>query len=369
MSASSAAERLPASPEELDDAWVTGVLRDSGAVGADAEVEVTGSEGVGVGSAFACQLFRLFLKGPEGTPPTMVVKLPIEGEVRQMLDAIGAYGREVLFYRELAPELPVRTPAVYVALQPEESTDFVLAMEDLVDCTAVDPLEGFTLEQAEAVVDGLAAFHSWSWENDEVLARYAARFWPVDSEAGQAVQAQYGQLFAHVWQLRRDALVELLPPAAVEISDRFVELQPRLVEELTAPKAITHGELRADNLFFDQEGKPVFIDFQTAQQECGVRELAYLLCTSVPAELIDEHEQALITRYCEQLAQSGVEDYPYERAAEQYRYAVAYNLLWPIMANVRWEDSPERGRAVLDDLVTKTGAGVERNRADELLGI
>ncbi len=39
------------------------------------------------------------------------------------------------------------------------------------------------------------------------------------------------------------------------------------------------------------------------------------------------------------------------------------------MANVRWEDSPERGRAVLDDLVTKTGAGVERNRADELLGI
>lgn len=338
---------LPQTEAALDSAWVSSIF--------GRDITVTGSEGVGVGSAFACQLYRLFVDGPPGT---MVVKIPVTGEVRPMLDGIGAYSREILFYRDVAPHLPVRTPKVYAAEQATDSTDFVLALEDLSDCWAIDQLEGFTLPQAEAVVDGIASFHQWSWGKRELLARYEESFWPIASEAGRMLQSQYAGLFAHVWTTRREFLVEQLDPAVVALGDRYGELQPALIDELAEPRAITHGELRADNLFFDKEGKPVFFDFQAAQQECGVRELAYLLCTSVPQALLEKHEDALIERYWAGLQ---VKDFSLADARRQYRLSTQFNLLWPVIASIRYDGSNDRGRATLDDMVVKLGAAITRN--------
>jgi aminoglycoside phosphotransferase (APT) family kinase protein len=347
--------RIPQAVEQLDSAWVTGVLRTAGTITTDDSVEVTGTEGVGVGAAFACELHRLTLRGPASAPASIVVKLPVVGEVRAMLDGIGAYGREVLFYREVAPHLPVRTPRIYAALQSETSSDFVLAMEDLAGLEMVEQLTGFSLAQAEAAIDALAGFHRWSWEQPDILERHAANFWPLLSPAGQALQTQYGQLFAHVWAMRRGAFTELLSTTALSLGDRFAELQPQLVERLAAPRCITHGELRSENLCFEPTGAAVFFDFQTAQEECGVRELAYLLCTSVRPELLAAHEDTLIERYV-----AGIPGYALADGREQYRLATAYNLIWPVMANIRWEGSNQRGRAVLDDMLRNIGAAIDR---------
>lgn len=347
--------QLPQSADALDDTWVGQALGTS--------ARVVKRESVGVGQAFACRLYRLTLDGPAGTPRSVLVKMPIEDDTRAMLDTIGTYTREIEFYREIAPHLPVRTPQIHCAQQATDSTDFLLVMEDLADeCIQIDPHEGFTRSQAEAVIDGLAQFHAWSWGNQQLLQRYSAKFWPASSGEGRTLQQQYGQLFTYAWGLRRDALVQLLPPSAVSISDRFAELQPRMIDALATPACITHGELRSDNLFFDATGKPVFIDFQAVGQECGIRELQYLLCTSMPPERLADIEDALIERYCDGLA-----DYEPRQAREQYRWATAYNLLWPIMANVRWEASDQRGRDRLDDMVRRLGAAVERHASAELL--
>ncbi|MCV7412489.1 hypothetical protein AWC05_17885 [Mycobacterium florentinum] len=346
--------QLPQSADDLDDSWASQALGTS--------VRVTNHESVGLGTAFACRLFRLTLDAPPGTPTSVLVKMPIVGDTRAMLDGIGTYSREIEFYRELAPHLPVRTPKIYSAEQAADSTDFVLVMEDLAgDCVQIDQHEGFSRHQAEAITDALARFHGWSWGKEQLLQRYSARFWPTSSGEGRALQQQYGQLFAYVWGLRRDALVELLPPSAVSISDRFTELQPRMIDALATPTCITHGELRSDNLLFDANGEPVFIDFQTVGQECGIRELQYLLCTSIPPERLAGIEDALIQRYC-----GGLANYEPDQAREQYRWATAYNLLWPIMANVRWEGSDQRGRDRLDDMVRRLGAAVERHSSADL---
>ncbi|HEX6388303.1 MAG TPA: phosphotransferase [Solirubrobacteraceae bacterium] len=343
---------IPTSASDLDDAWISDVL--------GTPVRVTASEGVGVGSAFACRLFRLRLEGPEDTPDSVIVKLPVEGEVRAMLDAIGAYGREVLFYRDIASQLPVRTPVVHAALQASDSTDFVLVLEDLSDCEPVDQIAGFTLPQAERAVGALARMHAWSWGATQLLDGYADRFWPIDSEAGRALQDQYGQLFTHVWSARRDAFAALLGPVALDVGDRFADLQPGLVAQLASPRCITHGELRADNLFVDAAGEPVLFDFQAAQQECGVRELQYLLGTSLPEDVLAAREDALLARYTDGLHRAGIE-YPLERAGEQYRAATTYNLMWPVMACVRYDAASDRGRETLDTMVRRLGAAIERN--------
>jgi Ecdysteroid kinase-like family len=345
---------LPQSSDGLDDSWASQAL--------GMPVRVLRSERVGVGTAFACRLFRLTLDGPAGTPASVLVKMPIEGDTRAMLDGIGAYSREIQFYREVAPSLPVRTPKIYSAEQATDSTDFLLVMEDLAgECAQIDQHEGFTQQQAKAVVDAVARFHSWSWAKQSLLQQYSDAFLPISSDVGRTLQQQYGQLFTYVWGLRRDALVELLPPSAVSISDRFAELQPKMIDALATPACITHGELRSDNLLFDAKGEPVFIDFQTVGQECGIRELQYLLCTSMQPERLASLEDDLISRYC-----SGVANYESNRAREQYRWATAYNLLWPIMANVRWEASDQRGRDRLDDMVRRLGAAVERHSSADL---
>lgn len=346
--------QLPQSADALDDSWASQALGTS--------VRVVGHESVGLGIAFACRLFRLTLDGPPGTPTSMLVKMPIEGDTRAMLDGIGAYSREIGFYLEIAPHLPVRTPKIYFAEQATDSTDFVLVMEDLADeCVQIDPHEGFSPQQADAVIDALARFHSWSYGKQPLLQQYSKRFWPIGSGDGRILQQQYGQLFTYVWELRRDALVELLPPSAVAISDRYAELQPRMIDALATPTCITHGELRADNLLFDAKGEPVFIDFQAVGQECGIRELQYLVCTSMAPERLADIEGDLIQRYCD-----GVVNYEPSQAREQYRWATAYNLLWPIMANIRWEASDQRGRARLDDMVRRLGAAVERHSSADL---
>jgi hypothetical protein len=346
--------QLPQSADGLDDSWASQAL--------GASVRVADRESVGLGIAFACRLFRLMLDGPPGMPGSVLVKMPIEGDTRAMLDGIGTYSREIQFYREVAPHLPVRTPKIYSAEQATDSTDFLLVMEDLSgECVQIDQHEGFSQQQAKAVVDAVARFHSWSWAKEALLQQYSDAFLPITSDAGRTLQQQYGQLFTYVWGLRRDDLVQLLPDSAVSVADRFAELQPKMIDALATPTCITHGELRSDNLLFDSAGEPVFIDFQTVAQECGIRELQYLLCTSMPPERLAPLEDDLIKRYC-----SGLPNYEPGQAREQYRWATAYNLLWPIMANVRWEASDQRGRDRLDDMVRRLGAAVERHSSADL---
>ena len=148
--------QLPQSADGLDDSWASQAL--------GASVRVADRESVGLGIAFACRLFRLMLDGPPGMPGSVLVKMPIEGDTRAMLDGIGTYSREIQFYREVAPHLPVRTPKIYSAEQATDSTDFLLVMEDLSgECVQIDQHEGFSQQQAKAVVDAVARFHSWSW--------------------------------------------------------------------------------------------------------------------------------------------------------------------------------------------------------------
>ncbi|MGY4103767.1 phosphotransferase [Nocardia sp. R16R-3T] len=343
---------IPRDQTDLDDAWISRIL--------DAPVRVTATHGLAVGFAFACRLFRLHLEGPLGTPGSVVVKMPVEGEVRAMLDGIGAYAREVVFYRDLAAAVPVRTPAIYAAYQATDSTDFVLVMEDLVDCEPVDQIVGLTLAQAEATVDALARMHAWSWGRTELLGEYADRFWPIDSEPGTALQKQYAGLFSHVWSQRRDGLCTLLGPAAREVGDHFSELQPELVKQLAAPRCLTHGELRAENMFIDRAGQPVLFDFQATQQECGVRELQYLLGTSLPEDVLAEHEAALLDRYVGVLRAEGVE-YGVEDAREHYCAATTYNLMWPVMACIRYDFASDRGKTTLDTMVRRLGAAIDRH--------
>jgi hypothetical protein len=348
------------SVDEVDGAWATAVLHRAGALAADAEVRVVGVEPVGEGTTFSGVLHRLRLDGPSDAPRSLILKLPVTGELRGMLDAIGMYRREIVFYQEFASQAPLCCPKAFLAEQDDESTDFVLVLEDLAPRTSVDQLAGATIEQIQTTVDELARFHSWSWEHPR-LQIYAATYPAIDSPLGLAVHDQFSQHFAATWPAWSREVPDAIGPATREIGDRFGELLGRFVQFLATPRTLTHGDLRADNLFLAIDQPPIFVDFQLVQQECGMREVAYLISQSLPVEVRHGRDEELARRYWDALQVAGVQDYPWDLAWRQYRVALAYNLLYPVLASMGSHRATGRKRDLLEEMTRRADAAIADN--------
>lgn len=337
---------LPRTIEEVDGPWLSDAL--------GTQVGVTSVTPIATG--YATAMYRLELDGH----PSVVVKLPIGGQVRRLLDGIGAYVREVAFYAELAADVPVRVPKAYVAEMAPGSTDFVLVIEDLSGLEPADQLEGLTLEQAEAAVDALARFHAWSWEHER-LDGLADRFPRLDGEMAAGIYGQFAQFLAMSWQHARE--LPVVDDAVKALGDRWGELLPRFVAELSAPRTIAHGELRADNLFLLPDGGLLMIDFQTVAQHAGIADIAYLLPQSLPVEVRRGNDERLVRRYVDGLAAAGVEDYDFERAWRQYRIALAFNLLLPGLAFMQYEASNDRGKQLIVEMLRRASDAIVANGA------
>lgn len=348
---------IPRSIDEVDSAWMSSAM--------GLEVRVAGVAPVGVGATFTSLLYRVALIG-DAAPSSVIVKLPLPDPAeRAPVVALGLYRREVTWYRELATRAPIRSPGPYFVAITDDGSQFVIVMQDLSPLEPADQIRGLTLAQAESIADALARFHAWSWESPR-LADSAMVFPALDSPLGRAVNEQLAALFAAGWAHYR-RLADGIAPEVAEFADRFGEYVPALIDQLASPRTLAHGELRSDNLFFDADGVPILVDFQVASQEAGVRDLAYIVSQSLPVEVRRVHEQAILRRYWRGLADAGVRDYPYERAAEQYRCAVAFGLVYPMVAFTRYDLSADRGKQVLMTMLERAVTAIADNRSVELV--
>ena len=76
--------------------------------------------------------------------------------------------RECVFYNVIAPTAPFRTPVIYGQAQADDSTDFVIIMEDLGHMERIDQVAGATLAQSETVLVALAKLHAQYWDHDDL---------------------------------------------------------------------------------------------------------------------------------------------------------------------------------------------------------
>jgi hypothetical protein len=347
---------IPLTIEEVDAAWLSEALGHA--------VQIVGEPQPL--SSFACQVFRLRLSGPPGAPAGVIVKLGIEGPIRTFIDGLKVYQREAAFYAEVAPRCPLRTPRAYVARLTSESTDFVLVLEDLYPLASGDQLAGLSLHEAGLAVDELARFHAWSW-GTPLLEELADTFPPIDSPAGRAMQEQWAQFFALGWPAAVELAADAMTPDLQAFGDHFTEHVSTFIEELATPRVLTHGELRADNMLFDGDAPPVFIDFQNAQQECGPRELAYFLTQSLTVELRRGQDEMLVRRYWDGLLAAGVTGYAWEDAWRQYRLGVANQLMMVVVACMRFDAVDARAQALLREMVRRGLAAIQDNGSLSLL--
>ena len=359
---------LPAYPDEVDSAWLTAVLRESGALRRGA-VEGLNWEPIGEERGFTGVVARLRLRYAglepgEAPPPSLVAKFPTAERATpsayraaHQRDAAAAWrhyercAREVRFYREVGPGSGLAVPRPYFAAADDGAGRVVLLLEDLADARPGDALAGCSPAEAALVLDAIAPVHArwWGRLGPGVLPWLPP--WGGDPAARQERYAQQVGPFLERFGRR-------LPPPVRDLVDL---LRTRYVAVLSAlnraPAAVIHADLHLDNVAFKPAGAAppaVVLDWQAVGRGAAAVDVALFVFGSLAPEARRGAEEDLLQRYHARLVEHGVAGYPLERLRADCRLA----LLWQMAGTVGWLAGVDPVRLV----------GRERVLADAAIG-
>ena len=347
---------LPAGPEELTPAWLTDALRGAGAV-RRAMVARASWERIGEDRGFTGVLARVRLQyegadAGEDAPASLVAKFPMASR-----EAPSAYrdarerdaaarrqhyercAREVRFYREVAPRVPVPAPRAYYAAADDATGRVVLLLEDLRAARPGDVLQGCSAAEAALVVEAIAPFHARCRAGSDLDALAWPPRWGGDPRARQD---RYNQQVGPF--LRRFG--RQVPAPVRDLLDGLRTGYAHVLAALArAPATLIHADLHLDNLLFNPPGMVppvVVLDWQGLARGPGAIDLALFLFGSLAVEERRAAERALIGRYHALLVEHGVIGYTLDQLRDHCRLA----LLWHLAGVVGWLGSAEVERLV-----------------------
>jgi aminoglycoside phosphotransferase (APT) family kinase protein len=221
----------------------------------------------------------------------------------------------------------------------------------------VSPSATLQLQEAKTALNWLAAFHAVWWEE----LPYAASSSKTGATAGQESPAAAALAEVDLWdqgcywhlETRQDELAQM----GSSWND-LKEAAPRIDHAIrgifggsssSRYTTLVHGDFKSENVLFNSDcSECAAYDFQYCGAGYGVRDVAYLLCSSVDAQVVEQQEQQLLDHYHMQLQQQ-LKQAGKTAAAEQYSrevMAVHYELClldyvrfmagWGMWGNTRW---------------------------------
>jgi hypothetical protein len=345
---------IPTSIADVTAAWLADVT--------GLEVSSVDTELFGVGIGVSSALYRATLEGP-GCPATVVVKLPALDEAAVFTSTVlRMYLREAGFFNQLADQSPIRVPRCHHAVADDETSQFVVVMEDLGGLRSVDQLEGMAVTDAERAIDGLAAWHATWWGRAEPLAEAGLTV----SLADPIYPAVLPLVFAEGWEkVTSDCAV---PASILEVGPRFSDAIPGLLSDLAqSPTTMIHGDYRADNLFIDDDGSVAVVDFQLIGTGSGAYDLAYFITQSLEVDVAAVEERPLFDRWCSALVASGVPEGDLGRMWEDYRKAALFCLVYPIVASRGMDMGDPRQHELVDCMLRRFERAVDQLALVDLL--
>lgn len=181
---------------------------------------------------------------------------------------------EILFYQTF-PEVGTRVPKCFYSAADKATKKAVLVLEDLSDAIQGDVLEPLDIERAKAVARSLARLHA-TWLEHPKLAELSwildVSTWKRESDWFHSQRSLFLERFPdHLDGLARVLLdkIEFAPGVANQ----------RLKD---APVSLLHGDLHLDNLVFERQTEPVFLDWSHPFKGAPVFNLVTLLFFMTP---------------------------------------------------------------------------------------
>ncbi len=295
------------------------------------EVAVTTA---GADSGFTSQTVRLHLTytNAEPTAPLSVIaKLSSADErVRARAGRIGRnFEREVRFYQQLAPSVPIRTLRCFHAVVEDDIGWFVLLLEDLGSAREGSDVAGCSLDDAGAALRAVARLHATFWNSPlpgalpwlltpEIRTQ---RSGPPDSAA-----------FDRSIQILNERIGGL-PASLLAVLRKVAEALQRGLLMPAGPRTLVHGDFSAKNMFFvdaPDETEIVLFDWQLTGHAPAAFDVSQFINVGLPAAQLPAAIDPLLHQYHEALAELGVSDFPFSRLLHDYRCATLQQALAPV---------------------------------------
>ena len=302
--------------------------------------------------ADAYRIHGITYSGNAGSAPSsLVLKMANRvAESRGNALAVSAYVKELNFFRELAPQVPMRSPKVYGLFTDGSASCefFCIVMEDLTAHSSVfdqvndPPNEAFTRKIAAEA----ATMHAKFWESPALKAdwlsrpdgRYVTALDPLCKMSPQTTgpfRALWEQMFGQdIFGGSRFAEAEKLN--AVLTGPKCAGVHDAIYDILSSrPQTLLHGDLRADNVFRTKPsaGKSVadttltYIDWQVVHAGPPGPEFTEAWMHSLPPEL-RRKDREFLNEYHERLVtlEPRAAAYTYEMLMEDY--ALSFCFWW-----------------------------------------
>jgi len=331
MSTNTSSDALIKLPEEISGPWLGDVLGLDG-------LEVGSVTRIGTGQMSQSHRVTFTVEDKAGS---VVVKLASDDETSRATGVgMGAYYREIAFYRNLAPLVGGSLPACHLAAYDEAEGWFTLVLEDIADATQGDQIAGCTPAEAEIALRELARLHAPVLNDLSVGTR---EYLNLENPINQGLMTMLLPGF-----LERYA--DRVAPEHAEVCRRFVEVADAWAADRRPPLGLVHGDFRLDNLLFTADTCTV-VDWQTMGWGPAMMDASYFLGGGLSVADRREHEERLVRVYYDGLLAGGVQNFSWESCWSEYRRQTFLALIMvfvPAMVVVRTDRGDQMFMALLE---------------------
>ncbi len=308
---------LVRTPDQITAEWLAATL-------GSGPLELVSLERIGTGQM--SQSHRVtFTDAMAGEKPrTVVVKLASDDPTSRATGVgLGAYSREISFYRQLAARVGGPLASCLLAEYDPAEGWFTLVLEDVRPAVQGDQIAGCSVEQARIAILELARIHA------PVLGDLALGTTAWLNQASPLNQALLKQLLAGF--LERYG--ERVSPEHAALCKRFVGSVDGWLADERPPLGLVHGDYRLDNLLFG-EGTCTVIDWQTVSWGPAMLDASYFLGGGLTVDDRRVHEEELVHAYHDALLSHGVEGFPWEQCRTEYRRQSFHGVLMAVAASM-----------------------------------
>jgi aminoglycoside phosphotransferase (APT) family kinase protein len=238
------------------------------------------------GRGMFSHVWQCTLDGAVGSVAVKMLRADSNGEAAI---TSGAVAREVLAYQTILPATPLVSAPHCFGITNDADGHPAFVFEDLSAHHTSDQLDGLDNAEVRAVTLELIALHE-AWSEHSDLDRIEVRRATPASLPDAGIERGLDVLdseWASIDPTRRSALRRLADHRSAPI-DAFVD---------EGGTTLCHGDPRADNVMFDDNGRAVLFDWQQMAIQFGEADLAWLLATSVTPERRRTIESDVVASY------------------------------------------------------------------------
>lgn len=330
---------MPTRAEQVSAAWLEEALQDR-MPGARIHALTLDETWPGTATKLRCAVEANDVARMAGLPASIVIKGRFMPEL-QIVEKV--YAAEVLFYRDIAPELGIRVPRCFFAGSDHKAGQHIVVLEDL-NCRdarfqrIVRPIDEGPVRR---FIDNMARWHARYWNSPELNAggRLAHLFQFEAIASGAEGEHGRRQLLPDVW----DHHINL--PRGIGLPNRFrdrnwMEAAMHRLNEIGAEgdRTLLHGDHHLGNLYIEADGEVGVFDWQTISCGSWAHDLTYFLVSALDIEDRRRWDRALISYYLARLEAFGVTHPPsFDAAMYAYRAQILYGLFYWTMNPVEWQ--------------------------------